>query len=84
MSAIADDILKALAEAGVQVLLPAQQHLCLTAAAAALDCSPKWVREHLHLFPNAWRMEGGSGELRIPSRDIEAYARSRKLNRTTA
>ena len=55
------------------------QHLCLRAAAARLDFSVDWVRDHLDEFPNAWRAPGG--ELRIPMRDIEAMAERCKLRR---
>jgi len=54
-----------------------RRHLCLSAVASRLDCSPKWVREHLGLFPGAWRMPGG--EIRVPARDVEALAEAGKF-----
>ena len=59
-----------------QVFEPAR-HLSLGAVAARLDCSVKYVREHLEYFPGAWRMPGG--EIRIPAKDVEALARSRRF-----
>jgi hypothetical protein len=56
-----------------------QKHLSLGAAAARLDCSPKYLREHLSDFPNAWRLPGG--EIRIPVKDIESLARARRFLR---
>lgn len=55
-------------------------HLALGEASRRLDCSPKWIREHLAEFPNAWRMPGG--ELRIPAKDVEALAQRNRLKRT--
>ncbi len=54
-------------------------HLSLAEASRRLDCSTRWVRNHLAEFPNAWRMPGG--ELRIPARDVEALAARNKLKR---
>jgi hypothetical protein len=57
-------------------LLEPKRHLSLSGVALRLDCSPKWVREHLAEFPGAWRMPGG--EIRVPARDVEALAASRR------
>lgn len=57
-----------------------QRHLSLGSAAARLDCSVDYLRDHLDEFPNAWRMPGG--EIRIPVRDIEALARARRFLQT--
>ena len=72
------DLIKELQRAGVVFVLPdAARHFSLSAAAEKLDCSPKYLREHLAEFPNAWRMSGG--ELRIPAGDIEAWIAARRL-----
>lgn len=61
--------------------------LCLAAAAARLDVSPSWMREHLEEFPNVWRLSAGSaqgrnvGELRFPVRDLVAYEERRRVFR---
>jgi hypothetical protein len=67
------DAIKTIEAAGL-VFSDQARHLGVNAVAQRLDCSPKWVRENVRLFPNAWRME--SGELRIPVADIEAMARN--------
>lgn len=54
-----------------------KRHLSVGAVAVRLDCSTDYVRDHLSDFPNAWRMPGG--EIRIPSRDVEALARARRF-----
>lgn len=74
-----EDAIKTLAKAGAVFSLPTTKHLSLPEAAKRLDCSTKWVREHKHEFPNAWRMPGG--ELRIPESDVEALAKRNKLRR---
>lgn len=70
--------LRLLQQAGAVFSLPVAQHLSVSEAAARLDFSPRWVKEHLAEFPNAWRAPGG--ELRIPARDIEALAKRCRLN----
>ena len=76
-----NEFLKHMASHGIQVMLPASKHLSLGEAAKVLDVSATWVREHLSEFPNAWRLPGAGrcGEWRIPSRDIDALAASRRL-----
>lgn len=71
-----DEVAKLLRE--VIAAFEPHRHLSVRETALRLDCSPKYIREHLILFPNAWRMEGG--ELRIPSRDIEAMIAKRKIH----
>lgn len=58
-------------------IFEAKRHLSLAAVAARIDMSPKYVREHLADFPNAWRLPGG--EIRIPTRDVEALERARRI-----
>jgi len=71
-----------LTQAGAVFSLPAQKHLSVGEAAALLDFSPKWVKQHLEHFPNAWRAPGG--ELRIPVRDVEALAVNNRIRRAAA
>jgi hypothetical protein len=59
-------------------------HLCLGRAALKLDCSPKYLREHLDFFPNAWKFPGAKGEIRIPLQDLRDNAeRFRLFRRST-
>jgi hypothetical protein len=75
-----EEAIAALADAGIVFSSPeSSQHLSLGAVASRLDCSTKYLREHLHEFPGAWRMPGG--ELRIPARDVEELAEQRRLKR---
>lgn len=72
------EALLVLKEAGVNVCVPSEiKHYSLKSAGERLDCSAKYLREHLAEFPNAWRMTGG--EIRIPAKDLEAWAASRRL-----
>ena len=75
-------MIKAFAAGGVVISAPSQRHLSLAEAAKALDVSSTWVRDHLAEFPHAWRLPGAGrvGELRIPSRDVEALAARRRIN----
>lgn len=68
-----------LTQAGAVFSLPPAQHLSVGEAAARLDFSARWVKEHLDEFPHAWRAPGG--ELRIPARDIEAMAKRCRIRR---
>jgi hypothetical protein len=68
-----------LSEAGAVFSIPPGRHLSLAQAGARLDCSAKYLREHLREFPNAWRLPGG--EIRIPERDVDALADRGKLRR---
>jgi hypothetical protein len=61
------------------VELQHKSHVCLGTAALKLDCSPKYLREHLDLFPNAWKFPGKKGEIRIPIKDIEAHTERFRL-----
>jgi len=65
--------LRVLRDAGAVLVVPGQRHLSLGEAARLLDCSTKYLREHLVDFPNAWRMPGG--EIRIPAGDIDGLAK---------
>ena len=67
-----------LRDAGAVFSLPVASHLSVSEAAARLDFSVRWIKEHIAEFPNAWRAPGG--ELRIPARDIEALAKRCRLN----
>ena len=54
------DALEVLRGAGVVVSLPENlKHYSLKTAAERLDCSPRYLRDHLDEFPNVWRMSGG-------------------------
>jgi hypothetical protein len=77
-----EQAIRVLTAAGAVVVMD-QPHYSVGNAARKLDCSKGWIREHLHEFPNAWRMPGtgGVGELRIPARDIEALAKRQRLLR---
>jgi hypothetical protein len=55
------------------------RHLTVREVALRLDCSAKYVRKHLILFPNVWRMEGGG--IRIPSKDVDAMIAERKIHK---
>ena len=65
--------------------------LRLTAAAKRLSVSPDWMRDHLELFPNAWRLPAGErsvngegrnvGELRIPVADLLAFQERQRIRR---
>jgi len=68
-----------LQQAGAVFSLPVARHVSVAEAAALLYFAPKWVKQHLEHFPNAWRAPGG--ELRIPVRDIEALAESYRIRR---
>lgn len=72
-------VLETLAEHGVVVVSPhAPRAFSLASAAAQLDLSVGWVREHLKEFPGAFRLPGGGkngGEWRIPARDLERFCR---------
>lgn len=78
-----DEAIKTITAAGGVFTAPPESHLSLKAAAKRMDCAPKWIREHLGEFPNAWRMPsaGGGGEIRIPERDVDALAKKRRLLR---
>lgn len=76
-----NEAIRALSAAGAVVVVSPGKHLSLASAAVELDCSTKWVREHLREFPNAWRMPGG--ELRIPKRDVDALAERKKIKKAT-
>ena len=54
-------------------------HVSIKKAALKLDCSPRYLRKHLILFPNVWRMDGG--DIRIPVKDIEAMIAKRKIHK---
>jgi predicted DNA-binding transcriptional regulator AlpA len=72
------DAIETLKAAGAVFVLPDQsRHFSLRSAAEKLDCSVKYLREHLAEFPNAWRLSGG--ELRIPASDIEAWIKARRV-----
>lgn len=74
------DAIRVLTAAGA-VICVNQPHHSLGSAARMLDCSKGWIRDHLDEFPNAWRLpsNGGVGELRIPTRDIDSLAKRRAL-----
>lgn len=55
------------------------KHLSLRQAAERLDCTVWYLRQHLNLFPNAWRL--GGTEIRIPVADIEAAQEQSKIHR---
>ncbi len=75
-----EQAIRTLQEAGaVFSISVGEGHLSLGEAARRLDCSVKYLREHLNEFPNAWRMPGG--ELRVPAKDVEALAARNKLKR---
>lgn len=75
-----EQAIKTLQEAGaVFSVSVGEGHLSLGEASRRLDCSTRWIREHLSEFPNAWRMPGG--ELRIPAKDVESLAARNKLKR---
>jgi hypothetical protein len=74
------EAISTLQAAGAVFVLPEQvRHYSLGSAAEKLDCSVKYLREHLDEFPSAWRMSGG--EIRIPAADIEAWIASRRIFR---
>jgi hypothetical protein len=73
------DAIRTLSEAGAVFSVPADRHLSPTEAAKVLDCSVWYVRKHLDEFPGAWRMPGG--DIRIPSRDVEALAKRNRIKR---
>jgi hypothetical protein len=71
-----DEAIQLLTKAGAVFALPDNNaHYSLSTAAAKLDCSVNWLREHKHEFPGLWRMPGG--ELRIPEQDVESAKRRR-------
>jgi hypothetical protein len=83
-----DQAIMTLKAAGAVFVLPdsgGKGSLSLAKAAARLDVSRDWVRDHLHEFPGAWRLPAGSagercvGELRIPVRDLERFEERRRL-----
>ena len=73
------EAIKVLQQAGAVFAPPAveSRHFSLSSAAARLDCSVKYLREHLHEFPGVWRMSGG--EIRIPQDDLEAWVAARRI-----
>jgi len=87
------DALAALARAGARVfcVLPGEESLSLVNAAKRIGVSTDWMRDHLAEFPNAYRLPAGErivngegrnvGELRVPSRDIEAFQARHRLHR---
>ena len=72
-----DEALKLLRE--VIAAFEPNRHLSIRETALRLDCSSQYVREHLILFPNAWRMAGG--DIRIPVKDIEAMISKSKIHK---
>ncbi len=68
---------------GAVVLLPgARRSFCIASVAAQLDVSKDWVKDHLHEFPNRYRLPGGGqngGEWRIPAKDLDAFEERRGL-----
>lgn len=56
-----------------------KRHISMGEAALMLGYSPKNLRRHLDMFPNVWRL--GSGDIRIPVKDIEAAIEAGKLHR---
>jgi hypothetical protein len=74
-------------EDAIEVLRQNAGSVALDGAARRLDVSPRWIRDHLELFPNAWRLTAGCagernvGELRIPVSDLMAYEDSRRIFR---
>lgn len=81
--------LRLLTQLGAVVTLPASVgSVAIRTAAARLDVSADWIRDHLEEFPNWWRLPAGSangqnvGEIRIPIRDLEAFERRQKGART--
>ena len=76
------EAIKVLMTAGAVFSMPTGKHLCLKSVGAKLNCSAKYVREHLDEFPNAWRMPGG--EIRVPESDVEALAKRCKFQKIKA
>lgn len=74
-----EQAIQILVAAGAVFSLPVQRHLTTAQAAALLGTSVWYVRNHISEFPNAWRMPGG--DIRIPTRDVEALANRNRINR---
>lgn len=76
-------------EEAIKLLHGAGGSLALPAAAARLDVSERWLRDHLDQFPNAWRLPASSvdgrnvGALRIPVRDLAAFEDRRRIFKHT-
>lgn len=62
---------------------PERRAYSLGECALALGVSVDWMRDHLHEFPNAYRLPGGGngGALRIPVRDLDAFEKRRRILR---
>lgn len=76
------EAIRVLTEAGAVFSVPAAKHLSLAAVGTKLDCSARYVREHLAEFPNAWRMPGG--ELRVPEGDVEELAKRGNVRKSAS
>lgn len=57
-------------EAAIEMVLSCPIDLPVRAVAKLLGCSTQYVKEHLDLFPHAYRLSGG--DIRIPMRDVNA------------
>jgi len=51
---------------------PARRFFSVQTTAGLLDCSTRWVKDHLAVFPGAFRLPGG--EWRIPAADVDGLA----------
>ena len=68
-----------------------EDSLSLATAAKRLDVGVDWIRDHLHEFPNAWRLPAGAvkrngegrnvGELRITVGDLRAFEQRQRLRK---
>ena len=66
--------------AAVRKLLDAcndKRGLSMGSVGLLLDCSARYVREHLADFPNAFRLPGG--DIRIPMRDVISIQKNRRI-----
>lgn len=76
-----------LSRAGAVVLLPdTRRAFSVESVATLIDLKVGWVKCHLDEFPNWWRLPGGGqngGEIRIPSKDVDAFMERRKRARLT-